>query len=149
MTRLAAYCQMCGQPLVSADSICTRCDTALAQDAQVDTSHWLVCPQCKTKIPHFEEVSWPENAPWYRPTTLRPRCPECKSVFRRKYETRAFHRASFILMLLVLLSHVFLATSAWVWGLRFLSLAALASMTSVVLYRAYRDPTKYVPEQKH
>lgn len=146
MSATPAKCQMCGQPLMSADAVCPTCDTALNQSARVDSSNWLNCPQCNAKVPLFEEVYWPEGAPWYRPTSLRRRCPSCKCVLRRKYESRAFHQLSSALLLVVLVSHVLLQPSPWVWGLRFLSLSALASVTAIVQYRAYRDPIKYVPE---
>jgi hypothetical protein len=70
-------CQGCGAVLCASGSVCARCEQ---QPTIMAGLH--VCPRCEQRFDAPSMVLHPEQAPWYRLQTHRPKCPNCSSALR-------------------------------------------------------------------
>lgn len=142
-------CDMCGRPLQAADDICSACESVMeAEASQVVLALPYTCPACKQHVPEFETFSYPEGAPWYRPTTYRNRCPRCKAPVRRKYETR---RSRWISLALWISWYVLVFEIPFDWS-RTLGMGAMVGLVWQRVaqeLKAGRDPDKYVRDERN
>lgn len=143
---------MCGKVLPTSDTICKACDLELTNSAPISEENKSFtalhdrgnsCPSCNNYISKFEQVLYPEKAPWYKFQRTLPRCPVCKATLCKKYETKAYRRIYLIIWLIWLLFQ-FIHINQWTLLARYIFGAIVLCYITIILYRSYRDPVKYV-----
>lgn len=148
-------CDSCHCLLPTADSVCTSCDKKLIhsaftfeQDKFFTPLHNLggICPVCNNHSQRFDSILIPEKAPWYKFQKDAPRCPVCKTILRRKYETKAFKQIYVSLWLTFLFLQFLPKSSLW-FLINFVALCISASLLAINTFRRMRDPVKYVPDE--
>jgi len=146
---------MCEKTLPTADAVCTSCNNKLINSAPIFEHHKFftplygfggVCPVCNNHAHRFESILVPENAPWYKPQETKPCCPVCKTVLRRKYETKKAQRI-YILSWLIFMFLQFTPKSDFKYLFTFIFCCTVMSYFAIIAYRRFRDPVKYVTDE--
>lgn len=152
MNNTVFKCEMCGKALPAEGGVCTACDTKLADsqpilEAQPSSTSLFgkgdLCPSCHNYSAKFEQVFYPENAAWWQLQRPFPRCPICKTILCKKYETKAYRRIYLTLSVMCLLFQ-FIPRNQWLMLAGYVFGASGLSYLVIMLYRSYRDPIKYV-----
>ena len=69
-------CSNCGRPLSAPTAICLFCEGELSPEPVTGRYR---CPGCGGSFNAPLQAAWPPSANWYRPQTLKPQCPHCRS----------------------------------------------------------------------
>lgn len=81
-------CAGCGRRLAALQAVCPDCDRLLAPPAPDPTRGAYRCPGCAARFDAPVPCPWPENARWFMPQGVRPRCPHCRAFLRDRMRPR-------------------------------------------------------------
>ena len=149
MTDPVCRCTECGKPLQHADSICVDCDVALKAEIEkvVPDAGRYACPHCHLHFQKAEQALWPLQQKWYKPQSMKGRCPHCKNFIVSKYWTQKMRGLYLLLFTAVVLKSWAGFPNEYFLIAYVVATGGILGILAVVEYRAWNDPHRFISDQ--